>query len=259
MEIDYNNVEKYIQGELTGNELAAFEVSLEKDEALQKKVHFYQYAMSTLADNKIYTAAEEEKIAKINPILAELRDQYFIDKNAQTETSTKEAIQPKSTVIKRLFPLATLAAAAALLIFFLLPQLQNQSNVEIAANNFEMFSLDNRMGDLEETQKNYINGNFVEAGQQLTDLLKELPNSPDLWLAKGCTKFKLNEIDEAINSFEKAIEIDDSGISHPYANWYIALCYLNKDDRKKAIHHLNKIQKNMDKFSEAKQLLRQLQ
>ncbi len=259
MEIEYNNIEQYIQGELTGKELLEFEASLEKDEELRKKVHFYQYAMSTLADNKVYTKAEEEKIAQINPILSELRDQYFMDKTAQTDTSTKEAIPAKSTVIKRWFPLAALAAAAALLIFFLLPQLQNQSNAKIAANHFKAYPLGNQMGDLEETIKNYNKGNFAKADQQLTDLLKELPNSPDLWLAKGCTKFKLNDIDEAINSFEKVIEIDDSGISQPYANWYLALCYLKKDDRKKAMYHLNNIPKGSDKYNEARDLLQQLQ
>lgn len=257
MQIEHYKIEQYIQNELTGNELLEFEELLEKDEELRKKVNFYQYSMSVLSENKPSTKSDEEKIAQINPILEEFRDQYFINKTTKTKI-TKEESKPKSRVVKLLLPFAALAAAAALLIFFLLPQLQSQSNSQIAEDNFKIYPLGNQMGEFEETIKNYTIGNFEEADKQLSNRLKELPDSPDLWLAKGCTKFELDEINEAIYSFEKVIEIDDSGISRPYAHWYLALSYLKKDDPEKAIHHLNKIKEGADNYSDVKRLLRQL-
>jgi len=264
MEIDYNNIEKYIQGELSGNELLEFETSLEKDEVLRKKVHFYQYSMSVLSKNKPLTQAEKTKLAQINPILDELRDKYFINKTANTEIQHEE-IKSKPTVIKQLLPYAALAAAAAILLFLFLPQLQNQSNPEIADRNFELYPLSsNRMGDeddklFKDAQRNYNNSRFEEADQQFDAFLAANSKAPDIWLAKGCTVFELDNIDAAINSFKKVIEKDDSDISHPYANWYLALCYLKKDDAKKAISHLKEIKERADNYTEAKRLLRQLE
>jgi len=263
MKIDHYNVEKYIQGELTGTQLAEFEASLEKDEALREKVHFYQYAMSTLAKNKVYTKAEEEKIAQIQPTLDELRDKYFIKDTAETKIPQEE-IKPKQSITKRLLPYATLAAAAALLIFLFLPQLQNQPNPAIADRNFKSYPLNTKMGVddtailFEKGKNNYKKGNFKEAYNQFETFLKENPKAPEVWLAKGSATFKLDDINTAINSFEKVIEIDDSGISHSYANWYLALCYLKKDNPEKAIHHLKEIKEGEDNYTEAKRLLQKI-
>lgn len=254
MQIDNRNIEKYIQGELNGNELTEFEAALKKDEALQKKVHFYQYAMSTLSENKVYTKEEVDKIAQINPLLEEMRNKHFINKTTITETPQKDA-KSIPTIVRRLFPLATLAAAAVLIIFFFLPQ----------EPKFEPYPLSyNPMGpDTDKLYKkaivNYKDKNYQEANKLFDTFLNENPKAPEVWLAKGCALFKLNNINEALISFEKAIEIDDSGISHAYANWYIALCYLKKDNREKAIHHLKKIKEETDKYLEAKRLLRQLE
>jgi len=264
MQIDYDNIEKYIQGEFTDNELMEFETSLEKDEALQKRVNFYQYAMSALTENKVYTKAEEDKLAQINPILDELSDKYFINKAAKTKIP-KEEVKSKPSIIKRLIPYAALAAAAALLIFLFLPQLQNQPNSEIAELNFKPYSLSTNPMGVDETailfekgKRNYNNGKFEEANKQFSAFLREIPKAPDVWLAKGCAAYASNDINTALNSFEKVIEIDDSGISHPYAHWYMALCYLKKDDPEKAIHHLKEIKEGADNYKDAKRLIRKL-
>jgi len=166
MKIDHYNIEKYIQGELSGNELTEFEASLEKDEALRKKINFYQYSMSVLSKNKALTKVDKDKLTKINPILDELRDKYFINKAAKTDIPQEET-KSKPTVIKRLLPFAALTAAAALLAFFFLQPLQNPPNPQIAENNFKIYPLGTQMGKLEETIKNYTNGNFEEADKQL--------------------------------------------------------------------------------------------
>lgn len=266
MEIDHYNIEKYIQGELAGNELMEFEVLLEKDEALLKKVLFYQYSMSILSKNQASKEVGEDKLAKINPILDELRDKHFIYKTAKTEIPQEET-EPKPTIIKRLLPFTALAVAAALLIFLFLPQLQNKSNLEIAEHNFEPYPLStNRMGNggdadklFKDAQRNYNNGNFEEANKKFDAFLKEKPKAPEVWLAKGSSAFALNKINVAINSFKKVIKIDDGGINHPNANWYLALCYLKKDESEKAIYHLKKIKEGADNYVEAKQLLQLLE
>lgn len=265
MELNYYQIEQYIQGELSGKELLEFEVLLQKDEALRKKVNFYQYAESILTKEQTATDVDADKMAKINPILEEMRNQYFINKTKETEPPTKET-KPKPSTIKRLLPYAALAAAAAMLIFFALPFLQNKSNTEIAEANFKLYPLGiNQMGgdDLDQVfkqaQSNYNKGNFEEANKQFSIFLTENPKAPEVWLAKGCAAFKSDETDTALESFNKVIEIDDSGISHPNANWYLALCYLKKDDRDKAIHHLKKIKEEADNYKEAKRLLRKLE
>jgi len=221
MEIDHYNIEKYIQGEFTGTELVEFETSLEKDEALRKKVNFYQYAMSSMSENRASTKTDEVKLAGISPILDELRNKYFINKTAETVIPQDE-IKSKSPIIKRLLPYAALAAAAALLVFLFLPQLQNQPNPKIAERNFNPYPLStNIMGDndadklFKDAQRNYTNGHFEEANKQFTSLLKEIPAAPEVWLANSCSAFKLGNINVALNGFEKVIDIDESGIYHP--------------------------------------------
>lgn len=267
MEIDHYKIEKFIQGELKGEELIEFEALIEKDEALQKKVNFYKYAVSVLSEKQETTQADEDKLAKINPILSQLRDKYFIDKTKTIETEiSKKETKSKPALIKRLLPFAALTAAAAvLLIFFFLPQMKNQANPEIAALNFKPYPLNtNPMGGentvklFEDAQRNYNSGRFEQANKQLTDFLNEIPDAPEVWLAKGCTAFALNDVNTALASFAKVIEIDDSGISHPYANWYLALCYLKKDDPTKGINHLEKIKEGEDNYKDAKRLLRKL-
>jgi len=242
-----------------------FEALLEKDEALRKKVTFYQYSTSVLSKNQASTKADKDKLVGINPILDELRGKHFINKTVKGEIPNDE-IKSKPALIKRLLPFVALTAAAAvLLIFFFLPQMKNQANPEIAALSFKPYPLNtNPMGAkntaklFEDAQRNYNSGRFEQADKQLTDFLKEIPDAPEVWLAKGSTAFALNDIKTALTSFEKVIEIDDSSISHPYANWYLALCYLKKDEPEKAINHLKEIKEGADNYKEAKQLLRQL-
>jgi len=264
-------INKYINGELRGTALEEFEALLKKDKALQEEVQFHMEVDKTLV---IHEEVENNK--NLKSLLSNLGETHIQDKAADvTKTvaqkkqaeiiANPEIFKENEWKIRKSIPFALLAAAAAFLLFMFLPSLQKQSNLEIAESKFQLYQLnDNVMGEentskiYEEAKRNYYNGNLKKANQQFNSYLQEIPNAPKVWLAKGSTEFKLGDIDTALNSFENVIKMDESGIYHSNAHWYLAMCHLKKDNTEKAIAELKKIQKGQDYYKEAQDLLNQL-
>jgi len=270
MELEIN-INRYINGELSGEDLSQFEALLKKDETLKEQVQFHMEVDEALGINE-----EVEENQNLKSILSELGKTHIreteeniakgIEKKERKEIIANPEIFPKNkSRLKKLYPFAVLAAAAAFLLFMFLPSLQNKSYSEIADSNFRVYQFnDTYLGKesdedlLKKANENYTKGNWNEAINKFNQYLQAKPNVPKVLLAKGCALFKLAEFDNAIESLNKVIMSEDSDIYQPTANWYMALCYLKKNNSTKAIKYLEAIQKGQDNFAESNKILRQL-
>jgi len=263
-------INKYINGKLSGTALDEFEALLKKDKDLMEEVLFHKEVDKALIINE-----EVENNKNLKVLLNDLGKTHIQDTSEIAETSIEkkgaetitnsEILKENEWNIRRKLSFGLLAAAAAFLLFMFLPSLQQKSNVEIADNHFRLYQIDDDVMGLENSSKlyekakrNYAKGNLKEANQQFTAYLQEIPNAPKVLLAKGSAEFKLDNIDNALISFNQVINRDESGVYHSQANWYLALCYLKKEDKENAISHLQFIEKGQDRFKEARQLLKQL-
>lgn len=238
-------IEKYIQGELSGEPLKEFELQIENDKDLQKKVNLYQYTDAVLFDNLSRNKNAGEVNAKFKANLEELGHTYFPKETANefkptTKVAQEEAVT-KSPIIKRLLPFVTLAAAAALLLFFIFPKEKNT----LYAKNFEPEKLITTQSSADnssifsQANKHYRTENYKEAIPLYAQDISENPGNPWALVYKGCSHMAVNQIDEAMILFEQlAKQYSDFS---DMAYWYLALCHLKKEEETQAKTILKRI------------------
>lgn len=250
-EITEINIDKYVQGELTGDALIKFETLLEKDEALQEKVKFSNYADAVLHKNLASENLEDSGIDDLKPILDKLGDKYFSENeyaktNEAAATVIKEKEQPNR--IRRLLPFATLAAAAALLLLLFLPKAEN----ELFAKHFEVPENQGKMGILDKANTAYKAQNYKQAISLYNEHLLKEPNSPNVLLYKGGAALALKQTDTAIKTFEQLVKNQRYADA---ANWYLALAYLKKGEEEKTKSYLKLISVEDKVYYDKAQLL----
>lgn len=264
-------INKYINDELNSTELKDFEELLENDKALQEEVQFHIEVEQALSINE-----EVESNKNLKSLLGNLgkthiqntpggKPEQVAAAKRKEITANPEIFDEHESILKKLNPYWLFAAAAALLLILFVPSLQQKTNTELAANYFQPYQLnDEVMGEdnistvYKEAKRNYAKNNFKEAKDQFAVYLKAEPNDPKVWLAKGCCEFKLDEIEAAISSLRKIVNMVDGEIYHPTAHWYLALCYLKKDEPEKTKSHLQSLQQGDDNYDKAQKLIRQL-
>jgi len=247
MEISNIKINQYINGELTGELLEAFEATLATNKDLRDEIKQHKEIDTVLMKNYLDLDDEARKKEKENlqPIFDELGEKYFKKENKST------------AIIRRLMPIVIFTVAAALLLFFFNPFTNKTSPTQLAVQNFELYQLDASMGssDLKATWteaiKNYRAENYEVAITKFDSYLKDNPNNKEALLAKGCALLKLNKTDLAIQTFQ---QINNSKT----ANWYLALSYLKNDEVTKAQPILEGLLDNKKYGAKAKAILRDL-
>lgn len=271
MEIDGTIINQYINGELSGEELAAFKTKLEADKNFQQKVEVQKDIDEVLMNNHLdldEDARTKEK-KKLQSIFDKIGEKHFAEPNQkkikrqkraelvggsifelgddidtleQSEDSeSQKHIQPpakidRSTVTKRLFPVALVTAAAALLLLILNPFATKLSPTQLAGKYFEPFVTSTMMGEPD------------------NDNLKISPKDQ---LVKASYYYQKNKINKAIEIF-KSVANNSSEVYVQKANWYLALCYLKQNQPKKAKPLLKELKQGSDYEEKANAILRQL-
>jgi len=258
MKFNYEQIEKYIKGELSSTEAQSFEQELSGNSALKEEVALYKDVENALSKQFKFEAED----AAVETTIAQLSKKYVAQNvknsvNKPQENKAEEVENSKGSIIRRLLPLTTLAAAAALLFFFFNPFNNKISPALLAVQNFELYQLDASMGSSDvkatwqEAIKNYRAENYVVAINKFDLFLKDNPNNKEALLAKGCALLKLNKTDLAIQTFQ---QINNSKT----ANWYLALSYLKNDEVTKAQPILEGLLDNKKYGAKAKAILHDL-
>jgi len=258
MEFNYEQVAKYIKGELPAAELQSFEQELASNTSLKEEVALYKDVEASLSTHFKF----KEEDTAIEASLTKLSKKYTSEntKDVSKETSefeTKAISKDKPSITRRLFPLVTLAAAAALLLFIFNPFAGQLSLGELVTQSFKPYELETFMGDdesdkiLKEGKKHYNDEAYKLALENFNEYLSVNPNDKEVQLAKGCSQFQLNQTDAAIQTF-KQIENNSS------AQWYLALSYLKKEEAHKAKTILESLVSDRQFRTKAKALLKHL-
>jgi len=266
MNFNYEHIEQYINGTLTGEALADFEAKLLTNKALAEEVALYKDVDSTLTVAYAY----EEEDAALKQTFNQLGKKYFTEevttiqetdstkvkgdntKVVQLQPARKENERGDSPGVRWLKPLIGLAVAA--LIALLLFQIPLRSLVD---NYYEPFALEiTKKGDniqtLTQAQNAYNSGDYASA----LPVFEKHPDKIEVQLAKGNAEYNLGKLDAAVVTFQKIAS--RNSIHQPTANWYLALTHLKQEQPEKAKAILQKIPEGSQYYEQAQQLFKKI-
>ena len=213
----YEEVERYISGEMQGEELAAFERLLQQDADLQKEVNLHRNLETWLAD---------EGAMKLRDVLE------------QTGNKT----QPAKVIPFYRRPLAVAASVLLLILagYFTWQLNTGDSTTQLFAQNFEPYQVvfsPRSENPLQETRNAAINayqqGRYAEAIEYFDKLQQEdsLGVAPAFY--KGICYLARGDVDKSIQLLDSVKNIANPLFTEQSA-WYLGLAFLKKNDTEKA-------------------------
>lgn len=261
---DYEQIDQYINGKLTGEALTDFEAKLLTNKELAEEVALYKDVEATLTT----AYAHEEEDAELGQTFSQLGKKYFTKETTIQETdstktkqdktkvvqlhpTSKESEQSKSSGIRWLRPLVGLAVAALIALLIFQPW---QSDVIRPFDEPYSLAIAERSGEekaLIEAQNTYNSGDYAAA----ISIFEQHPNKAEVQLAKGNAEHYLGNTDAAIKTFEQIASGGSVYVST--ANWYLAGAYLQQNQPEKAKVTLSKI-KSGQYYQRAQQLLKEI-
>lgn len=238
------NIEKYIPGELFGDELKKFEVKLKSNKEL-----YDEFILHT----QINMALKEEDIIQLRN---KLEDIY------------SKVIYKRERIIKLSRNIALAASVALIFTFggiylYKNEKLTNQqlftayySPYESIENSRELSSATKSL--IEQALAEYEEKDYTAAQSHFNDILKTNPDCSTALFYSSISELETGNINDAIIKLEHLLTLKDS-LFNDQAEWYLGLCYLKSGNTDKAKIIFDKIsgQKGYNK-EKAKKLLRKL-
>ena len=222
-------IERYLDGELQGDDLINFELQLKTDKKLAQDCFLQKEIRAAFSNRDVY----------------ELRNQI--------SEITKEFKQEKQIAKRR--KLVFLYAACAILIVAVISTIcifnKSYTNDELYAVYFKPYDAGTITRGAEETPKDiytqalraYDYKKYYEA----LELLKKIPDTSYFLVPKeyftGLSYMELHKFDEAIRHFENASS-DKRNAFYDDVIWYLGLCYLKTNQTNLAIQQFKKLLKN---------------
>ncbi|MBN2212623.1 MAG: hypothetical protein JW723_00135 [Bacteroidales bacterium] len=239
-------IERYLDGEMTGQELIWFEKELDSNEWLQKELRLRK---------KVNQAIQDEDYLKFSN---ELEDAYASYMN---ESNNASGGKRKIIVAGSVF--ATVLVAVILILSLTGKQYTNEQLFQRYYNPYESHitfrSADNDINtDLVLAMQFYENKNYNEALKLFESILQADPTRIGLNFYSGISQMEIKEYDQAGKSFNKVVE-DRYNMYFEQAEWYLSLCYIITNQNDKAARLLEKIKSDHGFYhKEARKLLRKL-
>lgn len=216
---NFDKIERYLDDELTGAELTAFEAALKTDSALEEEVKAH-----LLLEEALFAVEEDEVRTNIKQWRAE----------SKTEEKTKpQRGRLRSLGVVRLAIAASIAVLIGLGTFLWLPQ--QYSNQAILASNYQVDETF-LSGDRGTNTPNPPADPFAGAAQYYKDgeygkaaeIYQAFPENNKALYALGHTNFKSERYQQAINAFKKLVA-KNSIEYNENAEWYLLCSYLAAD------------------------------
>lgn len=223
-------IEAYLDGTLTGKDLEEFETALKTDENLAEEVELERKIIEVLGDPDTFQLREQlDRIYNKLNVTGQL--------NIEPPKTKVQSIKKKIKKWHYAAAILILIATATLLFFIL----RTPINERLYSENYKPFNISGTVRSKENPGKNkfdyaldqYNSGNYEEA----FEILKETEAGDSLYmlsvLLAGISAMEINKTDEAINCFGKIIK-EKAALYIEQAEWYSALCFLKKNEMKKA-------------------------
>jgi len=242
MNIDYEQIEKYVLGELNAKELIDFNNRLDNDADFRKEVELYKSV--THSFQKKYQNIEKEE--KLKSSLHQLGSKYF---NVEEKN--------KKVNIRSYFVKFSSIAAILLIAFFLFkPQtdLYNQF-AEHQTLNIQTKG-DNQHGNLLQGATFFNEQKYEKAIPLFEDYLNKNPQDTEIKISLGISFLEEENTLLAIQIFKEVAEQDN--VFKNKANWYLALSHIKYKDKTNAKKFLKKISPESSYYKKAQKLLQKL-
>lgn len=236
--VNYENIERYLSGDMTEKERSTFEEELDGNEELAQELRFYMYVNKSVSECLHQSCAPDTKksIGRI-PILKRI-----IDNNK---------------IRWGLLALTTILLFGALLLWS--PWTHNglveATQVRMSAMDNDGLLIENKYPDIIEL---FNDGKYTEALPLLNNALTEAPDDLYMRYYRGVTYLNLQYLGSARRDLLKVYT--ESTPQMYEAAYYIALSYtLEEDDyRESALNWLNKIPKESSTYPKAAELAKKL-
>jgi hypothetical protein len=248
-EINYDIINQYLDGELSGEALLAFEEELKNNAVLAEEVALYK----SINEEMRLQAQHGNKEQALRDNLGTLTDQYF-----------KKNTGGKVRSINRWWYAAVATAAAAILIFVLWPASQPSFDNEklYAYYTKETDPLpggERGNGDdslLIIAAALYNQKEYVRALPLLRDIVSKKPEDTQLKLALGFSLMKTGQYDSAIIILNQVA--NGATIFNNEATWLKALTLLKQNKLDECYRLLESLPADAGKYKEAKDLMKKI-
>lgn len=262
------DIEKYLNGEMTEEEIAIFIKRIDEDPNAKKMLELYQEMDIVYNDKNWELTNRKLDYKKVNQY-----ERFFkSDKGksiADTILKAEQSYFNEKPLSRRKQVFKYVAAIAAVFIIGLF--LVNQFNKK--ANNNQLYaqyknwdvlpSLALRGGaaDLASIEKLFREEKYEESldllHKYVLDTQQEV--NPQIVLYTGVIQLELNQKEAAISTFMELL--NSNTLDAPKAHWYLALCYLKLNNLEKTKKELNLLIDSTINFqkTEAKEILQRLE
>ena len=262
----YTIFDKYIQKELTADEVVAFEQELSENEELREAFILYQKLhemMSVQQDIEDKEGAVQQNIKRSSKVFFESYNDRSKD-TGKTEVSHQSKVRNLNNN-KRWLSIAAgligvLLAAYFLFTLFVPDDNKQYSNAELFAQYQSSFPPENfadKSGGksyLIQAEQAYKQGNYEVTVQNLNHYISETQEDITdyrIYRCRGISQLHLNLYDAAIKDFEL---LKTQPTFKNEAHWYLALLYLKKGERNKTKAELDNIEKQSTLHRKADEL-----
>jgi len=259
-------IDAYLEGKMSQEEVMIFEGKLEKDSELKEDVLLQQSIHQSFKEDDwstIPNSTDNEELQSMQSILRNEQNtiisstirqvgDLYINKDQPTKGNTRFYLR--------------IAMAAAVLMLFALPfliNLNSKSYYDQYANWEHLPSLRSKGN----TQAKIIEGESLYLSQQYTDAIQYFEENIDkqdtyysyALIYLGTSYFQIDNIEKAHQTYD--LLIDSNTLQSSYGYWYKLLLYLKSENIEKAKEMITLIVSNPDHYNymEARKLEKELE
>lgn len=247
-DINYEMIDQYLEGELSGDALLAFEQEIKTNPALAKEVELYRKINEEMSGH--FEKDKEEQALTDN--LKKLNEQHFKKQPGKLRSINK-------------WWYAGIAAAAAVVLLFVIRPFAGSSfnNEELYADNMngvEALPGGQRGGPddklLIKASELYNQKDYVQALPLLKEILSNKPEETLLKLAAGICYLQTDKIDTALIIFNEIV--NGTSVFKNEAIWYKALAALKQNRLDDCFQLLESLPADAGRNKEAKFLMKKI-
>ena len=263
-------IEDYLNGEMTKEQTLAFESQINNNAELAKDLGINKKMRLQYSEEEWDFVKDYNNNKKINELEAVLKSKEFQNKKEVIQNAGDlyfNKAKPKKEIRKkRKLPYLAVAALIVLLVGYFTFFNSNLTTTELYTQHNNWEELPSLVSRSETNTVLLTNGEnaFVDKDYKLAEEhfntyvsnKKEVDVNALLYL--GISQLELENYNAALENFQRIIDSNTLDQSKGY--WYKALVYLKMNDKGSAIKELNSIVKNSENFNFAKaeKLLKEL-
>ena len=258
----YDLIDRYLNGELKGQELTDFEQQINSISQLKDEIKIHQELLAHFNDEPLEVQESDVSLENFLGSKEANAFQNKLNKALATHKNQKEEKAPEAKVRKMNWKPLALAASILLIVGFF--YINNMSSTANPQDLFAEYSKPEKLsvitkGSTEDIivsiENDFNTGGYAKANSQLSTLMDTLstlhPNWFDLKLAEGISNLELNENEAAKTIFDELRKTDY--LNAPKADWQYILTLLKLGETGNAKTAINNYL-NSDKNYKAKEL-----